>query len=129
MAFSVSRGPHGWGVTVGFNDVVFCHGRTPAHCAELAAGFFEKINARQSPRKLEGFVVKLLPCSGHCLTAGPGLQPLGFDVEIIHDNISRNARGWRPCSIDIAADAITFAGFTPRPLVHDFTAGPSGRHQ
>jgi len=126
MAFSVSQGSHGWGVTVGFNDAVFCHGRHPAHCAQLAADFLNGIGARQSPQLLAAFVVKLLPCSVHCMPSGPGLQPLGADLEAIHDNLSRNAHRWRACSIDVGFDAISFTGIAPRPLHHDFADRPAG---
>jgi hypothetical protein len=129
MAFSVSEGGHGWGITVGFNDVVFAHGQTPAHCAQLAADFLDKVGARQRPLTLQAFVVKLLPCSGHCMPARPGLQKIGADLEAIHDNISRNAHNRRPCSVVIGAGSITFTGATPKPLSFDFGTGPRGSRQ
>jgi hypothetical protein len=32
LAFAVSPGGHGYGVTVGFNSIVFASGLNPAHC-------------------------------------------------------------------------------------------------
>lgn len=128
MAFAVAEGQHGWGVTVGFNDVVFAHGSSPAQCAQLTADFLEKITARGRPQTLAAFIVKLLPCSGHCMPAGPGFQKIGIDLEAIYDNISRNAHNWRPCSIVVGADAITFTGATPKPLIFEF-GGPEVRRE
>jgi hypothetical protein len=121
LAFSVSQGQHGWGITVGFNDVVFAEGRHPAHCAQLAADFLDKIGARQVPRTISASVVKLLPCPAH---SPSGFQKLGIDLEAIHDNIARNAHNWRPCSI-VVADAITITGITPKPIIHDFSDRPA----
>jgi hypothetical protein len=125
LAFSVSQGQHGYGVVVGFNDVVFVHGQSPAHCAQLAADFLNGIGARQVPGVISASVVKLLPCPAHSPFRQGGFRKLGVDLEAIHDCVSRNARNWRPCSIVIGADAITVSGATPRPLVHDFAGRPA----
>lgn len=123
LAAFVSQGQHGYGITVGFNDVVFVEGRNPAHCAQLAADFLDQIGARRCPRTISASVVKLLPCPAH--SPSSGFRKLGIDLEAVHDNISRNAHNWRACSIVIAADSITFAGATPRPIVHDFADRPA----
>lgn len=119
----MSQGERGWCVTVGFNDVVFSHGVNPAHCAQLAADFLDKIGARQRPQAISASIVKLLPCSAH--SPRSNLRKLGIDLEAVHDNISRNAHNWRPCSIVIGADAVTIVGATPRPIIHDFADRPA----
>jgi hypothetical protein len=122
LAFAIAPGEHGWGVTVGFHDLAVTHGQNPAHCCQLAADFLDKIGARRLPQKIEGSVVKLLPCSAHAPAfRGEGFRPLGHDLEAVHDNISRNAKNWRACTIDVGADTIIFTGITPKPLVHEFS--------
>lgn len=121
LAFALSPGEHGWGVTIGLNDIVFVTGQNPAHCCQLAADFLDKASIRQWPQTIEASVVKLLPCQAHI----PPIQTSGFkalsvDVEAIHDNISRNALHRRPCSIVVGSEAITFIGVTPKPIIHDF---------
>jgi len=110
IAAFLAPGKHGWGVAIGFNDTVFVEGRTPAHCCDLAADFFENIKARQTPIQINGHVVRLLPCSGHASPASEGFKKLSIDLEAVHDRVSRFADQSRAISIDIGADAITFAG-------------------
>ncbi len=121
LAFAIAPGAHGYGVTIGFNDIVFASGVTPAHCCQLVADFLDRIGAREFSQTIPAGVVKLLPCSAHRMPARPqGFSPLGVDLEAIHDNISRNAHNWRSCSIDIGAGEIRFSGATPKQLIHDF---------
>jgi hypothetical protein len=117
LAAFVSPGPHGWGVAVGYNDTVFVEGRSPAHCCQLAADFFEKIKAREQAQRISASVtiaarvVKLLPCSAHSSPATvEGFRKIGVDLEAIHDRVSRFADQSRAISIDVGADAISFVG-------------------
>jgi hypothetical protein len=118
LAFSVSTGEHGWGVTIGFNDVVFSHGLNPAHCAQLSADFLDKMGARRQPQAISASIVELLACPAH--SPRSDLRKLGIDLEAVHDNISRNAHNWRPCSIIVGVDTIAIIGATPRHIIHDF---------
>jgi hypothetical protein len=121
LAFALSPGEHGWGVTIGLNDIAFVTGQNPAHCCQLAADFIDKANIRQWPQTIEASVVKLLPCPAHSPPIHRGVfKSLTIDVEAIHDNVSRNAIQRRPCTIVVSGDAITFVGVTPKRLVHDF---------
>ena len=121
LAFALSPGEHGWGVTIGLNDIVFVTGQNPAHCCQLAADFLEKASMRQWPQTIQASVVKLLPCPAHAPPVYAGrFKPLTVDVEAIHDNVSRNALHRRPCSIVVSGEAITFIGATPKPIVHDY---------
>jgi hypothetical protein len=121
LAFALSPGEHGFGVTIGFNDIAFVTGESPSHCCQLAADFLDKAGIRQWPQKLEASIVKLLPCPAHCPPIHrAGFKPLTADVEAIHDNVSRNGLNRRACSIEIGRDAITFAGAASRRLVHEF---------
>lgn len=121
LAFALSPGAHGYGVVIGFNDIVFASGVSPAHCCQLVADFLDRVGARQFPQSIPAGVVKLLPCSAHRLPPRPqGLSPLGIDLEGIHDNISRNAHNWRACAIAVAAEQIGFTGATPKPLSFEF---------
>jgi hypothetical protein len=124
LAFAVSPGAHNWAVTIGFNDVVFCSGQNPAHCAQLAADFLDRIGARQHPQSIVAKVVKLLPCSAHCPPPRrEGFNKIGsaIDLEAIHDRVSRFAERARECAININADSITFVGATPKHLIHDYS--------
>lgn len=128
LAFAISPGQHGWGVTVGLNDIVFVAGQNPAHCCQLAADFLDKADIRQWPQTIEASVVKLLPCPAHA----PPVQNAGFklltvDVEAIHDNVSRNALNRQPCKIVVDDSAITITGATPKRVIHSFAgAGHQG---
>lgn len=124
FAAFVSPGQYNYGVAVGFNDIVFCTGQNPAHCAQLAADFLDKIGARQHPQSIIAKAVKLLPCSAHCPPArAQGLKQIGsyVDLEAIHDRVSRFADRARECAININAETITFVGITPRHLIHDYS--------
>jgi hypothetical protein len=132
LAAFIAPGQHGWGVAVGYNDTVFAEGRSPLHCCELAARFFEKISAGQHAQRISATipiaarVVKLLPCSAHCsLPKSDGFKKLGVDLEAIHDRVSRFADQSRHLSIDISADAIIFKGGYGWKFgaVHLFVAG------
>jgi hypothetical protein len=124
LAFALSPGPHGTGVIIGFNNIVFLNGLSPPHCCELAADFLDRIGARQLPQEIQASIVKLLPCSAHALMfrASP-FGRLGIDLESVHDNISRNGHHWRPCSIGVEGATISFTGITARPLIHDYANG------
>jgi hypothetical protein len=124
LSFALSPGAYGYGVTIGFNDIVFASGVSPAHCCQLVADFLDRIGARQFPQTIPAGVVKLLPCSAHRMPApsrSQGFSPLGIDLEGIHDNVSRNAHNWRACSIDVGANEIHFIGAAPRRFIHDFS--------
>jgi hypothetical protein len=111
LAAFLSPGQHSHGVTIGFNDIVFCTGQNPSHCCQLAADFLDGIGARQHPQAIAAQIVKLLPCSGHC----------GTDIEAIHDRVSRFADTARPCAIDVRPDSIAFSGGEGwRGVVHDY---------
>jgi hypothetical protein len=128
LSFALSPGAHGTGVIIGFNNVVFVSGENPAHCCQLAADFFDRVGARQLPQQISAGIVKLLPCRAHELSfRNEGFRPLGIDLEAVHDNISRNAHNWRPCTIEIGGNEISFAGATPKPIVHDFADRPDRR--
>lgn len=122
LAFALSPGAYGVGVTIGFNDTVFVAGTTPAHCFQLAADFLDEIGARRLPQAVSAAVVKLLPCPAHrpVFRRPGGFGPLGQDLEAVHDNLSRNAHRWRPCTIEIGSDEIAFIGAIPKRLIHDF---------
>lgn len=125
LACFLSPGLHGWGITIGFNDIAFVSGQNPAHCAQLASDFLEKIGARAHPQKLTASIIKLLPCPAHHLpsTREEGFRPIGIDLEAVHDRVSRNADRARAVTITIEPEAITFAGVAGRPLCFDFAAG------
>lgn len=129
LAAFLSTGQHGYGTTIGFNDIVFVSGVTPAHCCQLAADFLDKIGARRFPQGIAATIVKLLPCSGH--RAPPaGFRQIGsyVDLEAIHDRVSRFADRARPCAIDIRPDAIAFScGEGWRGIVHDYADGGDRR--
>lgn len=110
LAAFLAPGQHGFGVTVGYNDVVFFEGHNPAHCCQLAADFFDKIGARQHPQVIAAQAVKLLPCAAHCLPRSEGFKKLTIDVEAVHDRVSRFADTARSVSIDIGTNAIAFTG-------------------
>jgi hypothetical protein len=121
LAFALSPGEHGFGVSVGFNDVAFVSGQSPSHCCSLTSAFLDKIGARSWPQRIKAAVIKLLPCSVHCFPSrGPGFKPLTNDVEAIHDNISRNTVTRRPCSIEIGEQQIRFRGATAKPIAFDY---------
>jgi hypothetical protein len=133
FAAFVAPGGYGFGVAVGFNDIVFCTGNSPSHCCRLAADFLDKIGARQHPQAIAAQVVKLLPCSAHCgparsfsskSSALPGFRQIGsaIDLEAIHDRVSRFKDRARPCSIDIKPEQIAFSvGDGWRGVVHDYS--------
>lgn len=129
LAAFLSPGQHGYGVTVGFNDIVFVSGATPAHCCQIAADFLDKVGARRFPQGIAACIVKLLPCSGHCPPSGSQLAVNSFrqigsaiDLEAIHDRVSRFADRARACQIDVKADAIAFSGGDGwRGVVHDYS--------
>jgi hypothetical protein len=126
LAAFLSPGIHSYGVTIGFNDIVFVSGQNPAHCAQLAADFLDKISARQRPQILKASIIKLLPCPAHHLPASRDEQfkPIGINLEAVHDRISRNSHNARPVSIDIGTREIKFTGAVR--IVHDF-ADPGHR--
>lgn len=132
LAAFLSPGQYSYGVTIGFNDIVFCAGQNPSHCCQLAADFLDGIGARQHPQAIAAQIVKLLPCSGHLPGNSPRIsanfRPIGstIDLEAIHDRVSRFADRARPCSIDIGSSAISFSGGDGwRGAVHDFSDQPS----
>jgi hypothetical protein len=135
LAAFLSPGQHGYGVTIGFNDIVFCTGQNPSHCCQLAADFLNGIGARQSPQAIAAQIVKLLPCWAHApgnSRENPGIfRPIGsyVDLEAIHDRVSRFADRARACSIDIRAKTIAFSGGDGwRGIVHDYAdERPSNR--
>lgn len=124
LAFAIAPGEYGYGLTVGFNDIVFAHGTSPAHCCQIVADFLDKSGARQMPQVIEAGVVKLLPCSAHAPAfRREGFHKLGADLEAVHDNISRNAQNWRDVALDVGAEAITFRGLGWKfNCVHDYVA-------
>jgi hypothetical protein len=130
MAAFLSPGAHGYGTTIGFNDVVFVSGATPAHCAQLAADFLDKVGARRFPQNINATIVKLLPCPGHCPPVG-SFRTIGscIDLEAIHDNVSRNAGNARAIAINVTDSAIVFVGVTARHLVHDYSDERSSTRQ
>ncbi len=118
VAFAVSPGQHGWGISVGFNDVVFAHGRHPRHCCELAAVFLFKVQADQLPAILPAGMFKLPSVPAHtAVQRRQDFAPLSIDLEAIHDRVQRSAP--RNCRIGIARKQITFSGAAPRDLVID----------
>jgi hypothetical protein len=126
LAAFLSQGPHGYGTTIGFNDIVFVSGTTPAHCCQLAADFLDKVGARRFPQAIAAVIVKLLPCWGHCAPVH-NFRQIGsaIDLEAIHDRVSRFADRARPCSIEVRSDAIGFSGGDGwRGIVHEFTDEP-----
>ncbi|MDB5611345.1 MAG: hypothetical protein JWP25_8245 [Bradyrhizobium sp.] len=127
LAAFLSPGHHSYGVTIGFNDIVFCTGQNPSHCCQLAADFLDGIGARKCPQAIAATVVKLLPCSAHApgnFRKNPGIfRPIGshIDLEAIHDRVSRFADRARPCAIDVRTDAIAFSGGEGwRGVTHDY---------
>jgi hypothetical protein len=112
LAAFLSPGIHSWGVTIGYNDIVFVSGQNPNHCATLAADFLDSVGARQHPQLLPASIIKLLPCPAHHLPVAreEGFRSIGIDLEAVHDRISRNADRARPISIHIGTSAIIFAG-------------------
>lgn len=108
----VAPGPAGWGVTVGYNDVVFVTGQSPQHCCDLAATFLSKVNAARLPLTFTASVIKLLPCSAHAFPArsNDGFKKVAFDVETVHDRVSRFADRSRAINIDLRAEQALFVG-------------------
>lgn len=129
LAAFLSPGQHSFGITIGFNDIVFCAGRNPSHCCQLAADFLDGIGARGYPQAIAAEIVKLLPCSAHATTPrcqhdDGAFRPIGshVDLEALHDRVSRFAGRARACSIDVRADAIAFTGGDGwRGVVHDYS--------
>lgn len=119
-----SPGRHGYGVTIGYNNIAFFEGRNPAHCCELAADFFDRIGARNHPQVIAAQAVKLLPCAAHCLPRSEGFKKLTIDVEAVHDRVSRFADRARDVSICIRADEIAFTGRSGFRfhIFHDYSA-------
>jgi hypothetical protein len=123
FAAFVAPGGHGFGVAVGFNDIVFVSGQHPAHCCQLAADFLDRIGARQHPQTIAAQVVKLLPCSAHCAPV-PGFRQIGsaIDLEAIHDRVSRFKDRARACTITVRPEAIAFSGGDGwRAIIHDYS--------
>jgi hypothetical protein len=124
LAAFLSPGIHSFGVTIGFNDVVFVSGQNPSHCAQLAADFLETLSARQRPQTLKASIVKLLPCPAHHLpaTREESFRPIAIDLEAVHDRVSRNSHNARGISIHIEVDRIIFAGAGWKfRIIHDFS--------
>lgn len=123
LAFATAEGTRSFGVTVGFNSLVFAQGNSPRQCAELAAAFLFKLNACAFDiRRIDASVMKLLPCSSYRTRHANGFAKLGIDLEAVHDNIQRNAHNARPCQIHVGVEDILFL----RVLTRQLTVRPNG---
>lgn len=122
LAFAVAQGQHGWGVTVGYNDVVFVRGRHHRHCCDLAAAFLFRIGAERFPMLLLASVAKLPQCNAH-------MAPLTTDLEAIHDHVARYTLAKRECRLVIAAQQISFTGAAAHDLVYDLAVDERQGHR
>lgn len=122
IAFALSPGQHGFGVTVGYLDFVFVHGRNGRHCCDLAAAFLYRVNADRMPMLIPATVVKLPVCEVHTATQRKAaFEPLTADVEAIHDRVDREAVHRRDCVIAIGK-AIIFRNAVAGELVYELEA-------